>query len=262
MRVRADRPRAKKSLGQHFLVDENFLGVIERLAELEPGDIVLEIGPGYGVLTRHLAERVETVHAIELDTSMRESLGEALQGTSNVHVTFADAVRFEYGNLDPPPTKLVSNLPYNVATPIVVESLERIPTLERWVVMVQREVAERFFASPRTKAYGAVSVLVQLHTRKLGSHRVPSSAFRPKPRVESALVAFERYPGTRLDLVRPVVESAFAHRRKTLANSLAHTGFASRSEAETALADIGRNAATRAEELAPEEFVALAKALG
>ncbi len=256
------RPRAKKSLGQHFLVDENFLGVIDRLAELEPEDVVLEIGPGTGVLTRHLADSVGEVHAVELDQSLDELLEDALQGATNVNLVFADAVKFDYGTLEPPPTKLVANLPYNVATPIVVESLERIPSLERWVVMVQREVAERFFASPRTKAYGAVSVLVQLHTRKLGSHRVPPTAFRPRPRVDSAIVAFERYPGPRLDLVRPVVESAFAHRRKTLANSLAHTGFASRAEAEQALADIGREPGVRAEELAPEEFVELAKALG
>jgi 16S rRNA (adenine1518-N6/adenine1519-N6)-dimethyltransferase len=256
------RPRAKKSLGQHFLVDENFLGVIDRLAELEPADVVLEIGPGTGVLTRHLATSVGEVHAVELDESLEESLADALEEATNVHLVFADAVTFDYTTLEPPPSKLVANLPYNVATPIVVESLERIPSLERWVVMVQREVAERFFASPRTKAYGAVSVLVQLHTRKLGSHRVPPTAFRPRPRVDSAIVAFERYPGPRLDLVRPVVESAFAHRRKTLANSLAHTGFASRAEAEKALADIGREPGIRAEELTPEEFVELAKALG
>ncbi len=255
-------PRAKKSLGQHFLVDENFLGVIDRLAELEPEDVALEVGPGTGILTRYLAERVDTVHALELDASLEGELEDALRGTTNVDLVFADAVTFDYATLDPSPTKLVSNLPYNVATPIVLESLDRIPSLERWVVMVQREVAERFFASPRTKAYGAVSVLLQLHTRKLGSHRVPPTAFRPRPRVDSAIVAFERYPGPRLDLVRPVVESAFAHRRKTLANSFAHAGFASRSEAEHALETIGRKPGVRAEELAPEEFVALAEALG
>jgi 16S rRNA (adenine1518-N6/adenine1519-N6)-dimethyltransferase len=256
------RPRAKKSLGQHFLVDENYLGVIERLADLEPEDVALEIGPGTGVLTRHLAERVGEVHAVELDESLAKPLEGALHGATNVHLVFGDAVTLDYTTLEPAPTKLVANLPYNVATPIVVESLDRIPSLERWVVMVQREVAERFFASPRTKAYGAVSVLLQLHTRKLGSHRVPPTAFRPRPRVDSAIVAFERYPGPRLDLVRPVVESAFAHRRKTLANSLSHTGFASRAEAEQALGEIGRHPGVRAEELAPEEFVALAKALG
>jgi 16S rRNA (adenine1518-N6/adenine1519-N6)-dimethyltransferase len=254
--------RPKKSLGQHFLVDENLLGVIGRYAELRPHDVVLEIGPGTGILTRYLADRVEIVHAVELDESLEARLRSALAGASNVELAFGDAVTFEYASLEPPPEKLVSNLPYNVATPIVVESLERIPTLDRWVVMVQREVAERFFASPRTKAYGAVSVLVQLHTRKLGSHRVPPTAFRPRPRVESAIVAFERYPGPRLELVRPLVEASFAHRRKTLVNSVLHTGFATRAEVEQALADVGKAAGVRAEELAPEEFVALARALG
>jgi 16S rRNA (adenine1518-N6/adenine1519-N6)-dimethyltransferase len=254
--------RPKKALGQHFLVDENLLGVIGRLAELEPHDVVVEVGPGTGILTRYLADHVETVYAIELDESLEEPLGSALGGVGNVHLVFGDALAFEYTALDPSPNKLVSNLPYNIATPIVVESLERIPSLERWVVMVQREVAERFFASPRTKAYGAVSVLVQLHTRKLGSHRVPPTAFRPRPRVDSAILAFERYPGPRLELVRPVVDAAFAHRRKTLVNSVVHSGFAVRAEAEQALAEIGRLPGVRAEELTPEEFVALAKALG
>jgi len=156
----------------------------------------------------------------------------------------------------------VANLPYNVATPVVLESLERIPSLERWVVMVQREVADRFFAAPRTKAYGAVSVLLQLHTRRLGFHRVPPTAFRPRPRVESAIVAFERLrEAPPLPVVRPVVEAAFAHRRKTLANSVALAGLAGRADAEGALAAIGRAAETRAEELEPQEFVALAELL-
>ena len=254
--------RPKKALGQHFLVDENLLGVIGRHAQLQPDDVVLEIGPGTGVLTRYLAARVGLVHAIELDRSLEASLHEALDGAENVHVAFGDAVRFDYVSLEPAPRKLVANLPYNIATPIVLESLDRIPSLERWVVMVQREVADRFFASPQTKAYGSVSVLVQLQTRRIGFHRVPPTAFRPRPRVESAIVAFERVPDApSLELVRPVVEAAFAHRRKTLANSVALTGRASRSDAEEALATIGREPAVRAEELAPGEFVALAQAL-
>ena len=136
-----------------------------------------------------------------------------------------------------------------------------MPSLERWCVMVQREVADRFFAEPRTKAYGAVSVLVQLATRK---GRLPRGARRPcsgrGPRVESALVAFVRVAGPPLALVRPVVEAAFAHRRKTLANSLALAGLASRERAEAALAEIGGAARVRAEELEPREFVALAEA--
>jgi 16S rRNA (adenine1518-N6/adenine1519-N6)-dimethyltransferase len=251
----------KKGLGQHFLVDENILGVIGRLAALRPEDVVLEIGPGLGVLTRYLADRVGTVHAIELDRSLEAPLGEALRGTTNVKLVFGDAVGFAYGSLVPSPGKLVANLPYNVATPVVVESLYKTPLLERWTVMVQREVADRFFASPRTKAYGAVSVLVQLHTRRTGVHRVSPTAFRPKPRVESAIVAFERVSAHYPDRLRHLVAASFAHRRKTLANSVALRGLVTREDAERALSAIGRSTGVRAEELAPEEFVALADQL-
>jgi len=253
--------RPKKALGQHFLVDDNLLGVIGRLADLESEDVVLEIGPGTGTLTRYLAERVGLVHSIELDGSLEEPLRGALEGVTNVRIAFGDAVTFDYDTLEPAPRKLVANLPYNVATPIVVESIDAIPSLGRWCVMVQREAADRFFASPRTKAYGAVSVLIQLRTRRVGSHRVPPTAFRPRPRVESTIVAFDRVPGPPTELVRPVVEAAFAHRRKTLANSVALAGLATRAEAEQALSKIGRPAGVRAEELVPEEFVSLAEAL-
>jgi 16S rRNA (adenine1518-N6/adenine1519-N6)-dimethyltransferase len=253
--------RAKKALGQHFLVDENVLGVIGRLADLHGEDVVLEIGPGLGVLTRYLAERVRLVHAVELDRSLEQPLAGALDGLDNVELVFGDALALDLGGLDPPPGKLVSNLPYNVATPLVVESLEHAPSLERWCVMVQREVADRLFAAPRTKAYGAVSVLVQLHAEKVGFHAISPNVFRPRPRVESALVAFDRVTGPPFGLVRPVVEAAFAHRRKTLANSIALSGLATRGRAEEALAEIGAPAGARAEELAPETFVALAEAL-
>jgi 16S rRNA (adenine1518-N6/adenine1519-N6)-dimethyltransferase len=127
--------------------------------------------------------------------------------------------------------------------------------------MVQREVADRFFASPRTKAYGAVSVLVQLAARKTGFHAVSPTVFRPRPRVESALVAFERARVASISEVRPVVEAAFAHRRKTAVNALAQAGLASRAEAEQSLVAIGKATNARAEELTPQEFVQLARAL-
>jgi 16S rRNA (adenine1518-N6/adenine1519-N6)-dimethyltransferase len=253
--------RARKELGQHFLVDENLLGVIGRLADLEPEDVVLEVGPGLGVLTRYLGARVRVVHAIEVDRGLEAPLRGALAGLDNVRLRFGDALALDVDALDPRPSKLVANLPYNIATPLVVESLERAPSLVRWCVMVQREVADRFFAAPRTKAYGAVSVLVRLHARKVGFHPVPPTVFRPRPRVESALVAFVRADGPPFALIRPVVEAAFAHRRKTLANSVALAGLATRSWAEEALAAIGKGPEARAEELEPEEFVALAEAL-
>jgi 16S rRNA (adenine1518-N6/adenine1519-N6)-dimethyltransferase len=251
----------KKALGQHFLVDENLLGVIGRLADLGESDVVLEVGPGLGVLTRYLADRVSVVHAIELDRSLEAQLRERLGDRRNVLLTFGDALVLDLSSLEPAPSKLVANLPYNIATPLVVESLDGIPSIERWCVMVQREVADRFFASPRTKAYGAVSVLVQLKTRKVGFHAVPPTVFRPRPRVESALVAFERIEGPSLERVRPVVDAAFSHRRKTLVNAVAMAGLASRASAEEALGQIGRHSSSRAEELAPQEFVALADAL-
>ncbi len=251
----------KKALGQHFLVDENILGVIGRLAALDDDDVVLEVGPGLGVLTRYLADRVATVHAIEVDRSLAEPLESALAGRDNVRLAFGDALALDLGSLEPQPTKLVANLPYNIATPLVMESLDEIPSLVLWCVMVQREVADRFFASPRTKAYGAVSVLLQLSTRKVGFHPVAPTVFKPRPRVESALVAFERVDGPSLAPLRPVVNAAFGHRRKTLANSLALSGLVTRSAAENALGEIGKPASVRAEELAPHDFVALAAAL-
>src|SRR5205814_2512610 len=133
---------------------------------------------------------------------------------------FGDALRLDLGALEPPPDKFVSNLPYNVATPLVAESLDGLPTIDLWCVMVQREVADRFFAAPSTKAYGAVSVVVQLAAERTGFHPVSRTVFRPQPNVDSALVAFRRRPlPPRYRTLKRVVEAAFAHRRKTLPNS-------------------------------------------
>jgi len=246
----------KKEYGQHFLVDENILGVIGRLAALAPEDVVLEVGPGHGVLTRYLAQRVRYVHAVEIDQELEPMLHEL---GDNVDVAFGDALRVE---LPQDATKLVSNLPYNVATPIIAESLDGLPNISLWCVMVQREVADRLFASPNTKAYGAVSVLVQLVCERTGFHPVSRTVFRPRPNVDSALVAFRRASMPEdFARVKNVVGAAFAHRRKTLPNSLELAGVASRAAATAALEAIGRNVSTRAEALAPPEFVALAEAL-
>ena len=252
-----------RELGQHFLVDENILGVIGRLAELDRDDVVLEVGPGLGILTRYLAERVRRVHAVELDRALQPHLAAALEGRRNVDLLFGDALRLDLAALDPRPTKLVANLPYNVATPIVVESFDGLPSIERWCVMVQREVADRFVAAPGTKAYGAVSVLVQLVAERVGFHPVARTVFRPPPNVDSALVALRRrgplpewYPA-----VKRLVEAAFAHRRKTLPNSLQLAGYADRERAAAALEQVGFPPATRAERLASDDFAALAELL-
>jgi 16S rRNA (adenine1518-N6/adenine1519-N6)-dimethyltransferase len=250
--------RPKKELGQHFLADENILGVIGRLARLSPSDVVLEIGPGLGVLTRYLAERVALVHAVEIDASLAPHVADL----PNVRLAIGDALRLDLAALDPPPSKLVSNLPYNVATPIVVESLDGLPSIEHWCVMVQREVAGRFFAAPGSKSYGAVSVLVQLAAVRTGFHPVSRTVFRPPPNVDSALVAFRRRPlPERFLEVKRVVEAAFAHRRKTVPNSIALAGLADRDRATAALAALDRDPSVRAEALSPAEFVQLADEL-
>ena len=251
----------KTELGQHFLVDENILGVIGRLAELGPADVVLEIGPGLGALTRYLAARVAHVHAVELDASLEQHLRDV---GANVTLHLGDALRLDLAALAPDATKLVANLPYNVATPLLVESLDRLPRIGLWCVMVQREVADRLFAHPSTKAYGAVSVLVQLAAERTGFHPVSRTVFRPQPNVDSALVALRRrtaYGSWDRQRVKEVVGAAFAHRRKRLPNSLELAGAATREQAAAALESIGREPSVRAEELAPPEFVALAEAL-
>jgi 16S rRNA (adenine1518-N6/adenine1519-N6)-dimethyltransferase len=245
--------RAKKELGQHFLVDENILGVIGRLAQLSEDDVVLEVGPGLGVLTAYLADRVRQVYAVELDASLGAQLIERLAGRPNVELRFGDALRLDLTEAAPDATKFVANLPYNIATPLLVESLDGLPDISLWCVMVQREVADRFFALPSTKAYGAVSVLIQLAAERTGFHPVSRNVFRPRPNVESAIVAFRRRPlPADFAHVKRIVDAAFAHRRKKLANSLELSGI---DPAHATIPDV------RAEELSPVEFLQLAEAL-
>jgi 16S rRNA (adenine1518-N6/adenine1519-N6)-dimethyltransferase len=250
-----------RELGQHFLVDENILGVAGRLAELDGDDVVLEVGAGLGVLTAFLADRVRLVHAVELDRSLEPYLRDRLAGRTNVELVFGDALRLPLHELDPPPGKLVANLPYQIATPLVAESLGGLPTVGLWCVLVQREVAERFFAPAGTRSYGAVSALVRLTAERLGTHAVARTCFAPPPNVDSSLVAFRRTRdwGPELVRLREVVQAAFAHRRKTLANSLELAGLASREQAVAALAELGRPAGVRAEALEPDELLRLAE---
>jgi 16S rRNA (adenine1518-N6/adenine1519-N6)-dimethyltransferase len=252
-----------RELGQHFLVDENILGVAGRLAELEPEDVVLEVGAGLGVLTAYLADRVATVHAIELDRGLEPYLRELLGERRNVQLVFGDALRLRLDELEPAPGKLVANLPYQIATPLVAESLGGLPTVGLWSVMLQREVADRFFSAPGTRSYGAVSVLVQLTAERTGLHPVARTCFAPPPNVDSALLAFRRTRnwGPELEGVRRVVQAAFAHRRKTLANSLELAGVAGREHAVEALAVLARSPDVRAQELDPGEHLRLAELL-
>src|SRR6476659_10376416 len=245
--------RPDRDLGQHFLVDDNVLEVAGRLLPLDADDVVLEVGAGLGVLTAWLARRVALVHAVEVDRRLEPALTATLAGAANVNVVWADAVRRDLAELDPPPGVLFANLPYNVATPVIIRAL---PVIERYCVMVQRELADRLFARPGTKAYGAVSVLVQLACERLGTRKVSRRVFAPEPNVDSALVAFRRRPDVELgeewEWTSHVVHAAFGHRRKTLANALALAGLP---------APPAEVASLRAEQLPPERLALLAREL-
>jgi 16S rRNA (adenine1518-N6/adenine1519-N6)-dimethyltransferase len=259
--VNLPSPR-KRDLGQHFLVDDNIVGVAGRLADLQANDVVLEVGPGLGILTAFLADRVRYVHAVEIDFGLAPHLHERFGNRSNVSLVFGDALEQPLAELQPAPSKFVSNLPYNVATPLIAESLDGLPTVDVWCLMVQREVADRIFSRPGRSDYAAVSVLVQLTAERTGFHAVSRSVFRPPPNVDSALVAFRRRKvwGPEFKKLKTLVQGAFAHRRKTLVNSLELSGF-ERERVEKAVADLNLRSDIRAERLPPGVFVRLAEHL-
>jgi 16S rRNA (adenine1518-N6/adenine1519-N6)-dimethyltransferase len=249
-------------LGQNFLADTNLLDAIVREAELVPEDVVLEVGGGEGPLSERLAPAVAAVHVIELDERLRPGLEKLAEREPGIRLAFGDAMDIDLAALDPSPTAMVSNLPYSIATPLLLRAIAELPGVRRWTVMVQREIADRLGAAPRTKAYGSPSVLVQLACRVELLRAVDPAVFRPRPRVESALVRLERtgpWPG---DAVARLVRGAFAHRRKALARSVGIAGVASRERTLEALEALGLSVAARAEELAPAEFAALARELG
>ena len=247
----------KKRLGQHFLADPNTARIVAR--GVGGDDIVLEVGPGHGALTTVLAEKARLVHAVELDPDVLPALQEALEACQNVFVHEGDALIFDYGSLAPRPNKLVANLPYNVASPLVLRLLEEMGFLKELRFMVQLEVARRMAAERRTKEYGAYAVLVQLLARVRVAHKVSPRVFDPPPRVWSAIVAMKR--GEKPEdygRVKELVLAAFRSRRKRLVNNLPE---ALRGEAPEALRSLGYGRDARAEELAPEDFVALSHLL-
>lgn len=258
--------RPKRELGQNFLVDDNILGVIARLAELREDDVALEVGGGLGVLSEHLGARVAALHVVELDRGLEEPLREALAPFPEAQLHFGDAVKLDLSALAPPPTVCVSNLPYNVAATVILRTVAEVPSVERWVAMVQKEVGERFAAAPGTKAYGAPSALAQLSCDVKVLRAVSRRIFAPVPNVDSVLLGLTRVRPPAPKPVRALVNAAFLHRRKALAKSVS---LGARREEQTARRDVVRGALeelglpldVRAERMPATAFADLARAV-
>ncbi|HWH92283.1 MAG TPA: 16S rRNA (adenine(1518)-N(6)/adenine(1519)-N(6))-dimethyltransferase RsmA [Baekduia sp.] len=274
--MRAFSVRPKRDLGQNFLIDSNILGVIERAAELTPDDVALEIGGGLGVLSEHLADRTAHTHVVEVDRSLEPALRDALAPYAHkTTLHLGDALDLDLAALAPPPTKVVANLPYGIAATAILNTVFELPSVTRWVAMVQKEVGERFAAQPGTSAYGVPSVLAQLACEVKVHRSVSRTVFHPVPNVDSVLVVLRRTGAAPAPALRALVQGAFAHRRKALARSLElaakdprwrdsapgsrpHTGDKGvRERARAALTELGLPEDVRAERLTPAQFRAL-----
>jgi 16S rRNA (adenine1518-N6/adenine1519-N6)-dimethyltransferase len=247
-------------LGQNFLSDPNLLDAIVRDAELGAGDVVLEIGAGEGVLTGRLASVAAHLHTVELDRRLGPALA-PLAALANVSLHWGDAMKLDLAALDPAPTAVVSNLPYSVATPVILRTIEQLPGVGRWTVMVQREIADRLRAAPGSRTYGSPSVIAQLACEVKLIRKVDPAVFRPRPRVDSAILGLRRIGPGADPPTRELVRAAFAHRRKSLARSLEHVRPGSLGPARAGLRELGLPEDSRAEQLSPEEFRALARGL-
>lgn len=252
----------RKALGQNFLVSDHVMGQIETLAAITPDDIVLEVGGGLGVLSERVAAVAKHLHVIELDPKLADLLDGVLEGTpSTVHR--GDAVQFDLQSLDPMPNAFIANLPYSVAATVVLQVLHELPSVDRWLVMVQKEVGVRFAARPGTKEYGAPSALAQLSATVKLEKGVPPSAFLPAPHVDSVLMTLRRTAPPADAGIRRLVSWGFLHRRKALPRSLAIAigDPATKDATKDALIELGIREDARAEQLSAGEFRALHAAL-
>ena len=251
--------RPTKALGQNFVIDPNTIRKVVAVAGIGPEDRVLEIGAGAGSLTLGLAAAAAHVIAIEFDRKLVPVLEEMLSPVDNVEVVVADALELDLSTIDA--TKLVANLPYNIAVPVVVKVLEGAPGIGEMVVMTQREVGERMVAGPGTKAYGQVSLVVGYFATAEVAARVSRRAFYPVPGVDSVLVRMVRRRPPDVDPERlfPVVRAAFSQRRKTLKNALTSSGIA---VDDDHLEQAGLASGIRGEQLELDDFLRLVRLLG
>lgn len=255
-----ERGRRQRRLGQSWLRDPNLLELIVRESGIDAEQVVLEVGPGGGALTERLAARAAWLHVVEVDTSLRPELEPLAERLGNVELHWGDALRIDLGALRPPPVALVANLPYAIATPLIVETTA-IAGIERWLVMVQREIADRLRADPGSRSYGAVTAQVRLSCDVELVRPVGREVFSPPPRVDSALLRLRRRAPPPPARVRALIRDSFAHRRKSLPRSLELARPGLLDPAREALAQLGLPVDARAEALGPEELRALAERL-
>ena len=257
----------KHRLGQNFLVSDAVIGRILSLAELEPDDVVYEVGPGIGTLTAAMLPLVRTVVAVEADRTLPPVLAETCaRDGEKLALVQGDALRVTPEDLvaaaGDAPTKLVSNLPYQVAASVVLGTFERMDSVRRAVVMVQAEVADRIAAAPGTKTYGAYTAKLALYAKVTGRFEVGPRNFMPPPHVDSAVVRIdrERIPCDDVEGTCSVIDAAFAQRRKTIRNSMAARGF-DKAVLDAAFEKASIDPRTRAETLSPADFVRLSEAI-
>jgi 16S rRNA (adenine1518-N6/adenine1519-N6)-dimethyltransferase len=258
-------PQPNKRLGQNFLIDANIVRKIVALAELSPNDHVLEIGPGRGILTKALCHAAGHVTAVEVDPRLHAYLEARQAELPNVELICEDALTYLIESL-PIGTVVVANLPYYLSTPLLFRLLDQRGQFPRMVLMLQDEVADRLVAKPGGADYGVLSVMAQYAAEITKSFRVSAQCFRPRPEVASAVVLLRTRQRTKLSqqneaAFRALVKAAFAHRRKTLVNSLRDEGHDLRGVAET-LRRLDIAPTRRAETLSVEDFLRLARALG
>ena len=247
-------------LGQNFLADPNLLEAIVRDAELAPDDVVLEVGAGEGVLSERLATAAKHLHTVEIDRGLGEALA-PIAALPNVELHWGDAMKLDLTAFDPAPSAMVANLPYSVATPLILRTIEQLPSLRRWTVMVQREIADRLRAGPGSRTYGGPSAVAQLACEVELLRAVDPAVFKPRPRVDSAILRLRRTGPGADAATRKLIRAAFAHRRKSLARSLEHAERGSLAPARAALAELGLPEDARAEALSPQQFAALSAKL-
>jgi 16S rRNA (adenine1518-N6/adenine1519-N6)-dimethyltransferase len=259
----------QKRLGQHFLIDRNILSQVVETARVEKGDVVLEIGPGLGEMTLDLARRAERIVAVEIDRHLASLLRQKLKDQPNVEIKESDILRVnfrEFGETEGRKIKVVANLPYQISTPLLFQFIESREVFSTLTLMLQKEVAQRIVALPGSKAFGSLSIFLQIYFDLSIRFFIPASAFYPRPKVESALVQMIPRENPRISpdeeiWFKKVVKGSFTHRRKMLMNALKHSGLDLPPDTEQRMERIGIDPRRRPETLTIEEFARLAEAL-